>query len=88
MWCYMLLLLLLTIVTKLATSLCKLTDMTLLQMSWPVVLRGGLAEDDPLEGLPELWAEHRVNDGVQGGVEIAEPKEEGHEVAVKGKVLK
>ena len=29
-----------------------------------------------LECLPELWAEDSVDDGVQGGVEVAQPEEE------------
>ena len=53
----------------------------LLQVPWPVVLVGHLPEEDPLESLPELWAEDGVDDGVQGRVEVAQPQEEGHKPA-------
>ena len=45
-----------------------------LQMSWPVVL-SGLATQEPLEGLPEFRAEYCVDDGVECGIEAAQPPE-------------
>lgn len=36
------------------------------------------AAEDPLEGLPELWTEHGVNDWIQRRVEVAEPEEKGN----------
>ena len=59
-----------------------------LQVSWSVALHGCLAVEDLLEGLPELGAEHSVDDGVQGGVEVAHPQEEGYQVRVPLPVLK
>ena len=56
-------------------------------MSGSVALHGGLAVEDLLEGLPELGAEHGVDDGVQGGVEVAHPQEEGDQVRVPVPVL-
>ena len=56
-------------------------------MSGSVALHGGLAVEDLLEGLPELGAEHGVDDGVQGGVEVAHPQEEGDQVRVPLPVL-
>ena len=34
------------------------------------------ATQDLLKRLAELWAEHRVDDGVEGGVEVAKPSDE------------
>ena len=36
------------------------------------------ASHDPLEGDPEVQVEHRVYDGVQGRVDVAEPGYELH----------
>lgn len=45
-------------------------------MARPIVLRAVAAAEEFLEGLPELGAEDRVDDGVEGGVEVAQPQEE------------
>ena len=52
-----------------------------------MALHGGLAVEDLLEGLPELGAEHGVDDWVQRGVEVAHPEEEGYEMRVPIPVL-
>ena len=49
---------------------------TSLQVARPVVAVAGAAAQQPLEGLPELRAEDRVDDRVQGRVEVAQPQEE------------
>ena len=38
--------------------------------------------EDLLEGLPELRAEHRVDDGVEGGVEVSQPEEEAEDMII------
>ena len=45
-------------------------------MPGTVVVIACSATQNLLEGLPELRAEDGVNDGVQGGVEVAQPEEE------------
>ena len=45
-------------------------------MARPVVAVAGAAAQEPLEGLPELRAEDRVDYRVQGRVEVAQPQEE------------
>ena len=55
-------------------------------------LNGRFAAEEPLEGLPEFRTENGVDDGVEGGIEVAQPQkyrehrvvkdpmgEEGHE---------
>ena len=37
---------------------------------------------DLLKRLAELWAEHRVDDGVEGGVEVSEPQEEAEDMII------
>ena len=49
---------------------------TSLEVARPVVAVAGAAAQEPLEGLPELRAEDRVDDRVQGRVEVAQPQEE------------
>ena len=50
-------------------------------MARPVVAVAGAAAQEPLEGLPELRTEDRVDDRVQGRVEVAQPQEETDMVA-------
>ena len=40
------------------------------------------ATQDLLKRLPELWAEHRVDDGVEGRVEVSEPQEEAEDMII------
>ena len=45
-------------------------------MSGTVVSVARTTTEDLLEGLSELRAKYSVDDGVQGGVEVAQPEEE------------
>ena len=68
-------------------SLSKQYFFRSLQMSGPMILRGHLPKEDPLEGLPELRAEHRIDDRIQGGVEVAQPEEERDDVRIERPIL-
>ena len=51
-------------------------------MPGTVVSVAGPPTQDLLKGLPELWAKDRVDDGVEGGVEVAEPEEEAEDMVI------
>ena len=48
-------------------------------MARPIVFRTVATAQQLLEGLPKLRAEDRVDNGVEGGVEVAEPEEEAED---------
>ena len=51
-------------------------------MPGTVVGVAGTTTEDLLKGLPELRAKDRVDDGVEGGVEVSEPEEEAEDVVI------
>lgn len=55
----------------------KVTDS---QVAIPLADVVGPATQYTLEGVPELWTEYSVDNGVQGGVEVPKPEEEGYHV--------
>ena len=51
-------------------------------MPGTVVSVAGPPTQDLLKGLPELRAKDRVDDGVEGGVEVSEPEEEAEDMII------
>lgn len=58
-----------------------------LQVPRPMMLIGCFAAQNSLERLAKLWTEHSINDGIQRGIEVSEPKEERDEVGFEVPVL-
>ena len=45
-------------------------------MTWPIIIGAGTSTEKFLESLSELWAEHCVDDGVEGGIKVSKPQKE------------
>ena len=52
-------------------------------MSRTIIIRSISSTQNPLEGLPELWTEDSVDNGVQSGVEVSQPEEKTRQGELK-----